>query len=48
MKVDSNGQPISGEPTSAVRGQGIQAGQGATTVGGGRLKMQMCDFTEYT
>lgn len=47
MKVDSNGQPIS-EPTSVVRGQGIQGGQGAAMAGGGRLKMQMCDFTEYT
>lgn len=48
MKVDSNGQPISGEPTSVMRGQGIQAGHGAAIAGGNRLKMQMCDFTEYT
>lgn len=48
MKVDSNGQPISGEPISVMRGQGIQAGQGAAMASGGRLKMQMCDFTEYT
>jgi hypothetical protein len=48
MKVDSNGQPISGEPTSVGRGQGLQAGQGAAMSSGSRLKMQMCDFTEYT
>ena len=46
--MDSNGQPISGELTSVARGQGIQASQGAAMAGGGRFKMQMCDFTEYT
>lgn len=57
MKLDNSGQSTGSEPMTVVRGQGVgpTSGAGGVTMmggggggSGGRSKVQMSDFTEYT